>query len=361
MKLCFLIIPFFLAQVSHAGMAVQWESFDYSEGEDALSGKGGFLANGTNNADIEFLSLTYTDAVGNTLVTKGRSALLDGPDETGTVAHSRVLSLEDVASDTVWLSFVGKQTSGGEMRSFGISLRAEDNALWPRDSNNSKDEIIAVGIPSKDVPGNTSPASQQWRIWDRGTAGPGWNYNISPNSTTEASFLVLKIELNALAPTIPSHGRRERYTLWVNPPLDREPDPAQGFSFDSTDSDFEFWAEINELRIAAVNTTAAGPSPGFQLDDIRIAETAAEVMPYVPFTITNVAISGGGGLDLTWPAMPGHTEVIQWSENLIDWFNYPASQRTNPDSVSLNSTLFNLWETPAISGQRRFLRVRRIP
>lgn len=361
MKLCYLTFTLLLAQLSHAGMAVQWESFDYSEGEDVLDGKGGFLANGTGNldGDIELNSLTYTDSAGNTLVTKGRSAKMDAYQESGSVANSRVLSLEDVQGDTLWISFVGKQVGGDEIRSFGFSLRADDNTLWPLDGNTTKDEIIAIGIPSGDISGNNSPAVQQWRIWDRGTAGPGWNYALSPNSTTESSLLLLKIELNAIPATIPSHGRRERYTLWVNPRLDQTPNPAQGFSFDSTDSDFAVWAELNELRLSSLNTN--GSVSGFQLDDIRIAETAAEVMPHVPFAITNVAISGGGGLDLTWPALPGHTEVIQWSENMTDWFDYPESQRTNPDSLSLNSTLFNLWETPAISGQRRFHRVRRIP
>ncbi|MEI6537283.1 MAG: hypothetical protein WCN98_18215, partial [Verrucomicrobiaceae bacterium] len=254
MKFVVVSLLILLIRAGSAGLIVPWESFGYLPGEDALSGGlGGFATTSpatSANTDIVAGSLRYTDSAGNSLVTADNSALVDGADETATVSNIKPISLSAVAGNTLWLSFVGQQTAGTNARFFNLGLRGPDNTIQPPDSNNTSDEILAIGMPTASSAETSPTPPQQWRIWDRTTGGAGWNYSISNTPTTQVSFLLVKIELNAV-------DTRERYTLWVNPRLDLAPDPAEGFSFVSTDSDFAAWINITELRLGAGNSTTA--------------------------------------------------------------------------------------------------------
>ena len=151
-------------------------------------------------------------------------------------------------------------------------------------------------------------------------------------------------------------GDKERFTLWVNPRLDTAPEESAGFSFISTKSDFSNWSQLNEIRLAAGFTSAAGPSSAWQVDEIRIGDTREDVCPLVPFRITQVVRLPSGAVQVTWFAPPGCTDTVEWSSDLIHWQPYPASTRTNPPA-----SVTALWETPVSSETALFLRIRRAP
>lgn len=349
---------------SHAELLIPWESFHFTaRGEDALAGQGGYAANGSLNADILETSLRYTDSAGNTLVTSGYSVEVDGADETGVVSNTKPIDFSAYTGGAIWFSLVAKQTAGTNARVMNLGFRAPDNTIVPADSNTTEDEILVVGLPTAGSLPVGAYAPQKWRIWDRTTGGAGSNlaiYELNPGNplakeTESVSFLVVKIELNAV-------GINERFTLWVNPRLDAEPSSGTGVSFVSSNSNFASWSDLTQLRLAAGHTTS-GTAPGssWQLDDIRVGTTAADVMPYIPFQVVNIQQTPSNGLALTWPAMPGITEGVEWSTDLQEWHPYPASLRTNLETPTLNTELFSTWETPPMGGGSRFHRVQRYP
>ena len=348
MKFC---IPFLLIFQIHclAGLIVDIP-LNFSAAEDGLVGRSSFTANANfagADADLVAGSLRYIDSAGNSLNATGSSILVDSNEEAGTVSNVRTLSLASVTGNTLWLSFVGKQTNGTTDHFFGLSLRGPDNTIQPPDAGNGDDEFLAVGIPSGTL--LTENIVKQWRIYDRATNGAGWTYALSNTPTTALTFILVKIELNA-------DGVKERYTLWTNPRLDTAPDPAEGFSFVSSDSDFSAWTQITQLRVAAGWNVDPQLASAWMVDEIRISETMTDVLPFTRFEITNVGTGPNGGISLTWRAGANMTEAVQWSTNLVDWFTYNDSIRTNPNSSALAT-----WETPPMGSTARFHRVVRLP
>ena len=348
MKYCFAFLLFFQS-CSVAGLIVDIP-LGFSASEDGLVGRSGFTANANfagADADLVAGSLRYIDSAGNALNATGSTILVDSHEEAGTVSNIRPLSLASVTGNTLWLSFVGKQANGGTDHFFGLSLRGPDNTIQPPDTGTGMDEFLSIGMPSGTL--LTQDIVKQWRIWDRSTNGAGWNYALSTTPTTGMTFVLVKIELNA-------DGVKERYTMWTNPRLDQAPDPAAGVSFVSSDSDFSAWSQITELRVAAGWNVDPQLASAWMVDEIRISETMAEVMPFTRFEITNVTPGPNGGISLTWRAGANMTEAVQWSTNLIDWFTYNDSIRTNPNSSALAT-----WETPPMGATARFHRVIRLP
>ncbi len=329
---------------TQAGL-LYYEGFNYPVAEDGLKYQGGFAASPATgaDADIGLDSLRYMDAAGNALQTTGHHAHVDTNEESATISNiAPILRLptQQPSGSELWISFVGQQTAGSTLRFFNLSLRAPDNTLQPPDAGNSMDEIIILGMPSL-------AEAQLWRLWDRGTNQNLWASAISPTPSTQQSLIVARVELNAV------DGLLERYTLWVNPRLDRQPAEADGFSMVSAASDFNVWSDLEQLRLAA-GYDAADPS-GWKVDEIRLADTWQEALPSWPFTPASVqAATSPGRLQIGWLAAPGYTDSVEWSPDLTQWFLYPGSRRLNglvAEAVS--------YETPEGGAGPRYFRVRR--
>ena len=338
--------------VSGAATPVQagllyYEGFNYPVAEDGLKYQGGFAATPSPatgaDTDIDPDSLRYMDAAGNALQTTGHHAHVDTNEESATISNiAPVLRLptQQPSGHELWISFVGQQTAGSTVRFFNLSLRAADNTLQPPDAGSGMDEIVILGMPS-------TADAQLWRLWDRGTNQNLWTSAISPTPSTQQSLIVARVELNAV------DGLLERYTLWVNPRLDRPPAEADGFSMVSAASDFNAWSDLEQLRLAA-GYDAANPS-GWKVDEIRFADTWHEALPHWPLTVTSVL---PGTLQdqvrMEWLAAPGFTDLVEWSPDMTQWFPYANSLRLNgPVAGSV------AYETPAGGSGPRYFRVRR--
>ncbi len=249
-----------------------YEPFAYAPEPDALVKHGGFEPTSrytTDKADIIAGSLSYTDDVGNRLVTKGNSTELDAGLKGQTVSVMAPVSFTSSQPvDEVWISFLGRQTTGTTANFFNLCLWAPDHTILPLDKNGDPDEILAIGLP-------TQSPRQVWQIWDRGTGAPQSISAVSPFPTTATSFVVVRLSIN-VAP-----GHLERATLWINPRLGTAPPEAEGFSYLSKESDLESIDQIKRLRLGAGRKAPNSPASGFVVDEIRLGPTWTSVMPCI--------------------------------------------------------------------------------
>lgn len=330
--------------VVRAGL-LYYEPFDYPVAEDGLKYNGGFAANPDPasgvDADIEAENLRYMDAHGLVLVSRGQHALIDTYEERTTVSNIAPvfrLPAQQPAGNQIWISFIGQQVAGTTARFFNLGLRAPDDTIQPPDGDTNMDEILALGMPS-------GAAAQVWHVWDRSTGGNLWASAPSTFPSTQSSFIVARIELNAV------EGFKERYTFWVNPLLDRAPVDSEGFSIVSNASDFNAWSDLEQIRLAAGYT--AGAASGWQVDEIRIADTVLEVMPFIPLRFDSLTINPHTGtLKVEWAPASGYVETVEWSPDLMQWFSIPQ-----PPIFPLSPRAAFEW-TPPVPGQA-YLRLRR--
>jgi hypothetical protein len=313
-----------------------YEPFSYPEGENALPGHGGYFAfvSGATtfaSGDIAEGNLQYTDALGNTLRSLGNHAVIDTAEEGRRVDNRVGLNLSQVTGNVLWFSLVGRQIAGTGARFFNAGFYVPDNTVEPPDAGTALDEAFSIGMPSGQYP------EQRWRVSSRATGTTGWSSAISGTSTLEPAFLVVRVELNFEGSDL------ERYTIWVNPILNTAPLEDNGFSVTSSYSDFAAWTDLSYLRLAAGESTAGNPASSWILDEIRIADTWQEVMPYdPPFRITSIEpISAAGGCRLKWTASPGRLDVVEWSTDLVAWQPYPQSA-----SLGTALTEFHTWNAP---------------
>jgi hypothetical protein len=98
------------------------------------------------------------------------------------------------------------------------------------------------------------------------------------------------------------------------------------------------------------------PASDWVLDEIRIGETFTDVTPHHAFQIISVVKDPQTqGLVIEWNAVPGETDVVEWSSNMQQWFPYAASSTTHPTGAETA-----IWTTPAPPAGPFFLRVRRL-
>ena len=331
---------------TQAGL-LYYEGFNYPVAEDGLKYQGSFAATpdpaAGADADIAPDSLRYMDAAGNTLQTTGHHAHVDTNEEAATISNiAPVLRLpaQQPSGNELWISFVGQQTAGSTLRFFNLSLRAADNTLQPADADSNMDEVVILGMPS-------GAGEQLWRLWDRGTNANLWTSAISTTPSTQQSLIVARVQLNAV------DGLLERYTLWINPRLDRPPAEADGFTMVSAASNFNVWSDLEQLRLAAGYN--AGDPSGWKVDEIRFADTWQETLPYLPLTVTSL-LPGTlkDQVRIEWMAAPGFTDSVEWSPDLTQWFPYA-------DSLRLNGPVAGpvVYETPAGGSGPRYFRVHR--
>lgn len=331
---------------TQAGL-LYYEGFNYPVAEDGLKYQGGFAATpdpaAGADADIESASLRYMDAAGNTLQTTGHHAKIDTHEERATVSNiAPVLRLptQQPSGKELWISFVGQQTAGSTLRFFNLALRAADDTLQPPDADTNMDEVVILGMPS-------GSGEQMWRLWDRGTNANLWASAISTTPSTQQCLILARVELNAV------DGLLERYTLWINPRLDRQPAEAGGFSMVSAASDFNAWSDLEQIRLAAGYN--AGDPSGWKVDEIRLADTWQEALPHWPLTITSAEPgTSPGRVRIGWLAAPGYTDSVEWSPDLTQWFPYLDSFRLNGPTASAVT-----YETPEGGPGPRYFRLRR--
>lgn len=251
-----------------SGPALLWEeSFEQPAGRDALNHYARFSREAVpaGGADITEEGLTYTDSEGNVLLTRGRAACLDAASGPGGLSYTSPLSITEIPARTLWISLLGRQTAGTQDRFINLCLRAADNTLEPADGDVSADEVLAIGMRSRLGP-------QVWQIWDRSTFGEYSRAAISTHPTTQSSFLLVRWELDAV-------GLNERATLWVNPPLSRDPDESAGVSFTSVHSDLRRWSDLRQIRLGAGHGGHNLASSSWIVDEIRLGWTRASVTP----------------------------------------------------------------------------------
>ena len=246
------------------------ESFDTSEGQISLPGHGGYERKESDAAasDIVRGSLSYVDAAGNRLFTRGNSVRALARPGYATINDITPLNLPANTPGVIWCSLLAQQTAGTTARFFNLCFRAPDDTLQPPDKDSSDDEILAIGMPS-------AAPLQRWQIWDRTANGLYRKMAVSDVSTTALVFLLVRMELN-----INAEGC-ERFTLWVNPRLDQPP-PATALTFTSAFSNLNQWSDLIKLRIGAGTSNQPDLCSGFLIDEIRLGTTAAVVMPMVP-------------------------------------------------------------------------------
>ncbi len=271
------------------------------------------------------------DSAGNALATTGKHVLVDADEEEGTVSNVHVLAPRwIITGNTIWVSFVGRQTAGTTARFFNLGLRS---------ASASPTEIVGIGMPS-------NATGQFWRIYDRSGQTP-FNFAMTGGEATVQVFVLARMESNV------NDTVNERYTMWLNPRLDQAPDEDAGFKFTSPVSDIASWSDITDIRIAAGGPTT-GPASAWKVDEIHIATTRQEVTPFLTMAVTHVQLDANGAATLSWAAAPGAQDTVQWSTNLIDWLPYPASARINPNGAETAT-----WTTPPLLLRKLYFRVTR--
>lgn len=351
-RLRFPIVKFPLLAIALQTAAIQkgscellfYEGFNYAVGEDNLTIQGGWTGSG-NAGDIENYSLNWSDGQGNALLTTGNSCVLDGSGGGSSLSNTRPANfnaLVDTDSTERWISFVGRQAAGTAGRFFNVALWAPDNTIRPFDSGSAMDEVLALGMPSG------QPEGQYWRIWDRATGGAGWRFAVSPVPTSGQSFVVGRIQLNA-------SGTLERFSIWVNPRLDRTPDDAEGAHFLSSDSDIQGWAELTTVRLGAGAVSGGQPASDFMVDEVRIGTRFADVSPHIPAPqLLGFLRTPDGASTLQWTALPGFADTLEYSENLTSW-------QAIQDYATPRITAETLQFTHQPAGNSGYYRIKRRP
>lgn len=246
-----------------------YEGFNYPPQEDGIF-KHGTFRRGYPGADADIIagSLEYVDAVGNKLITSGNAAFVDGAEEQSEMNNVCPINVPLGTSGEIWISLIAQRTSAPSQRFFNFTLRTLDNVSIPHDPNAVPDEIIAVGVM-------TDAISQNWQIWDRSSHSPVGGEAISNTASSERSFLLIRGELNV-------DGKpNERFTLWVNPRLDHNPDHQEAVYFTTKYTNLADWGELKEMRLAAGSLKDNTKAPSWLVDEIRIATTWQEVTPHV--------------------------------------------------------------------------------
>lgn len=245
------------------------ESFDTPEGKNHLPGHGGYQRKASHAAASEIVqgSLSYVDAAGNRLSTRGNAVEALARPGSPQIDDITTLNLSANTPEVIWCSFLARQTAGTTFRFFNLCFRARDNTIQPPDPDSSDDEVLAIGMPS-------AAPHQHWQLWDRTATGLNRGSAVSGVPTTALAFLLIRMELNVNAEGC------ERFTLWVNPRLDQPP-PATAPSFTSAFSNVNHWSDLSKLRIGAGVSDQPDLCTGFLVDEIRLGTSAAAVMPMV--------------------------------------------------------------------------------
>jgi hypothetical protein len=289
MKSTFLALPALLLGGGFASAELLvHESFTYPNGDLTGSGGSGWTGawTGTNPVVVTSPGLTFSDAIGNSLVTSG-SALNTADGGAVTTISSREVA--DRNAET-WISVL-VQPQGTSADFVGVSFY--DNGLATADAR-----FAIEHAGGKDL---------------RLTRRAGALIHTASFSTTIGAPVLAVIHL------VPGGGggdpALDRLDVFFNPVLDSEPPvPHASISIDGL--------QYDRIRIAAQNGRSA------LVDELRIGETYADVTPFVPATDPD---HDGDGLT-------DSQEEELGLDPLFPDTQFIAALKANPDLFGLRST-----------------------
>ena len=273
-----------------------YEGFAYTAGVGALAGKtGGSNWSGswdTGANDINAAGLTYTS--GGTLTTGGGKSVVKN-----SVASFRTIANTAYGNGTYWVSFLAKSSLPGSNWA-GLSFF------------NGGAETVFLG---------QRLGQSNWGI-ERSGSGTGVN---TTTNTGVVTFLVAKIVLQA--------GNDAVY-LWTNPSLSGTPSDASATLFSNV-TDFTF------DRIRLMQGLGAGQT--FEVDEIRLAQSYAEVAP--PSVPTSLPVIQNKPLaNATGSTGQALTYNVTATGNPAPTFSVTTG--TLPAGLSLNSSTGSITGTP---------------
>jgi hypothetical protein len=308
-----------------------YEGFDYGVGNLAgQSGGSGWSAawaqNGGNVANSQVIgsSFSFMDSLGNTLVTSGNRAWMTGDgsatgDNIGG-ANSSASPLRTLTTirgnsgltESTWISFLALRvgnpnpTPGAAPNDYlygrAASVQLFYNATTTSTAQGNEQVSIGRGTQSSETV-NTALPNDTWAVLQQGNA----NATVASSLdfyTAPADFILMRID--HVGANTNSPGDADTLRMWINPTdltvAPNDADAVIAFSSDlfaaapqSVTRDFVF----DRIRIFAGNgqTTPSGYSYGsIQLDELRIADTFADVTPYIVPEPAVAALLGFAGL-----------------------------------------------------------------
>jgi hypothetical protein len=281
---------------------IAYEGFDYPPG--ILNGKAGGTgftgawfseqdaALTADRTNIVADGLTYTDAHGNRLVVTGGRAVssggpvtVDGVDVLATGAANPYREVVDPAEieaigwqpGTTWWSFLGRRLQPhatldeNVIRASGVQIH---DTIATSLLGISPSERLAAGKGTTGPGGGVPEVRYNWGMLHSAAVA---NQVDSDVPITETAFIVLRIDhLGTTDPLDPSTSMPDNAYLWVNPPLNEEPQIAEA------DAEFIGTTEmsISRARIFVGGTNAVGPWAEFTWDEYRLGTTHQDVMPF---------------------------------------------------------------------------------
>ena len=250
------------------GALIAYEGFDTANaiGSDASAAGvtgSGFSAYGSTNFQMDLeVGLGYTDGVGNTLVSAGKSAGMDVV-VSGTQNLHLDLSSTILNSGTIYISFLMEITAGN---SWGLT----------------------IGLQSSDVGNSASPTSASEAVYrststNHGIYGDavGIDIRTGPDSTPAAntlSFFVAELNMDT-----------EAMTGFLNPRDLSDIAGSAAFTFTDTVSTGT-WEDMSQF-VFSLGSNWAGT-----VDEIRIGDTVGDVTPFTavpePSSLALLCLSG---------------------------------------------------------------------
>jgi hypothetical protein len=287
-----LAVIFGLLVCSASAQLLNYEDFNYPTGNNNIAGQNGGTgfqnawASGSGNiwGSIQSGSLSYTDQNGHSLDTSGNSMLV-GTNGAGapTATPNRLFTnsatattLGNIASlngGVIWMSFLyqrdGSQTGAPYFRQANFALYQGSG------------EKLDIGGP------NTSATVQNnLSLWSNGGAHSGAAplQSTTPVFSAGAQLIVVELTVDTLSTTA------DTVSVWFNP---TDLSALGAANLTSTEVDL---SGVNTVRFQAGNSNANGTNAVFEVDELRIGDTFADVAPYTtvpePSTIAFVSIGG---------------------------------------------------------------------
>lgn len=277
-----------------------YDPFDGSDGTTVLGSSGGFgfsqTWNNSNFTDTQTplatgyftnWNLNYSDSFGNVLLTSSGSAFFQG----GTTANNswqgtRVFNFSRGTNGTdgvwTWISMLTVRT-GPENTPTGNRNAYNRGVNIVHDMNNGNFQKIGVGNGSNATTNTVAILSSGGSL--RASANPEYQFG-GTGGTLITNFIVLGIEHVA--------GGLDNTYMWVNPSdltMDLQANLATATTNVLAGYDYSF----DRLRIfVGGNANAVNRYGEIFINDYRLGETAADVMPLVPEPA--VAVLGGLGV-----------------------------------------------------------------
>lgn len=386
---------------AHA-VLLAYDGFDYSAGTLLVSGGVGLnggtgWAGGWDEAQaasfstaIQASSLSYTDTLGNALVTSGGKLLntgVDGTSQPGRTLNARRSSPESGATISTWVSFLGQRigdvnADGGQFD--GTYRRGANLALFDLGGGAAQPEKFNIGETSNfQYPLEAGGFEDRWQ-----SRVPGINAAVvvpqpyapnpqgSPTSTAagaqvrdafsgakfaQQAMIVVRIDHVAGDSNGTDNGGNDNIYIWVNPelnstPLDTNaaikyvgtdivaaanavtPVPAVAYQGTPTVPGSSSGGEFNfdRLRLFAGNVAGTTPYAQWLFDELRVGTTFADIAPFTP------AVTGLPG-DYNDNKKVDAADYTAWRDNL--GAPTETSLKGNGDGLNgVDAGDFTLWK-----------------